>query len=142
MLLNISYNNPEIREKINAEVGNPFTLVERFKLNGTGSPKLKITTTSIDIHNLLVLDNNTNTCNIEMRPQGIILMFRALLDTYALVIPYFKLNLYKGKAEEYSIYKDHYFIKVEAKDAGVHKFMKKIIDYKSDNAPTQIEDLL
>ncbi len=142
MLVNISYNNPETREKINTEVGKPFTLVERFKLKGTGSPKMKITTTSIDIHNLLVLDNNTNTCNIEMRPSGIIVMFRALLDTYALIIPYFKLHLYKGKAEEYSIYKDHYYIKVEAKEAGVHEFIQKILDYKSDNAPTQIEDLL
>src|SRR5690606_15628353 len=120
----------------------PFSLMERFKLNGTGSPKLKITSTSIDIHNLLVLDNNLNTCNVEMRPNGIIVMFRSLLETYGLIIPYYKLNLYKGKAQEYSIYKDHYFIKVEAGDPSVHKFMMKIIDYKTGNAPTQVEDLL
>ncbi len=142
MLLNISYKNAKIRERINNEVGPPFSLIERFKLNGTGSPKLKITSTSIDIHNLLVLDNNLNTCNVEMRPKGIIVMFRSLLETYALVIPYYKLNLYKGKAEEYSIYKDHYFIKVKAGEAPVHKFMMKIIDYKTGNAPTQVEDML
>ncbi len=141
MLFNISYNQPAIKEKINEEVGPPFTLMERFKLNGTGSPKLFITSTSIDIHNLMVLDNNINTCNIEMRPKGIIVMFRALLETYALIIPYYKLNLYKGKAEEYSIYRDHYFIKVKANNPGIHKYMMKIIDYKTGNAPTTVEDL-
>lgn len=141
MLLNVSYNRPEISEKINKEVGKPFTLMERIKLKGSGSPKLQITSSSIDIYNLLVLDNNANTCNVEMRSNGIIVRFRSLLETYALVIPYFKLNLYKGKAEEYSIYKDHYFIKVKADTSGIHKYFKKIIDYKSDNAPTQIEDL-
>ncbi|APG61201.1 hypothetical protein [Christiangramia salexigens] len=141
MLLNISYNRPAISEKINKTAGKPFTLFERVKLKGSGSPKLQITSSSIEIYNLLILDNNANICNVEMRKNGIIVRFRSLLETYALVIPYFKLNLYKGKAEEYSIYKDHYFIKVKADTPGIHKFFKKIIDYKSDNAPTQIGDL-
>lgn len=141
MLFNISYNQPTIRDRINEEVGPPFSLLERFKLNGTGSPKLFITSTSLDIHNLLVLDNNINTCNIEMRPKGIIVMFRSLLETYALIIPYYKLNLYKGKAEEYSIYRDHYFIKIKANNPAIHKYMMKIVDYKTGSAPTKIEDL-
>ncbi len=141
MLLNISYNRPEYKEKINAEVGPTFTLLERFKLNGSGSPKLHITATSIEIHNLLILDSNMNTCNIELRPKGIIVMFRSLLETYGLIIPYYKLSLYKGKAEEYSIYMDHHFIKVKADTPAIHKFMLKILDYKSSNAPTSIEDI-
>lgn len=142
MLVNISYNQPKIKEKIIAQVGSSFTLLERFKLKGTGSPKLHITSTSIDIHNLLVLDNNANICNIEMRPKGIIVMFRSLLETFALVIPYYKLNLYKGRAEEYSIYKDHSFIKVKAGDAAIHKYMMKIIDYKTGIAPPTVEDMM
>jgi len=141
MLLNISYNRPETKEKINKAVGKPFTLIERIKLKGTGSPKLHITSTSIEIHNLLILDINTNICNIELRPKGIIVMFRSLLETYALIIPYYKLNLYKGKSEEYSVYKDHYFIKVKADNPAIHKFMMKILGYKSDNALPQIEDI-
>lgn len=141
MLLNISYNQPKIKEKIIAEVGKTFTLVERFKLNGIGSPKLHITSASIDIHNLLVLDNNSNVCNIEMRPNGIIIMFRSLLETYALVFPYYKLKIYKGKSEEYSVYKDHYFIKVKAENPAVHKYMMKVLDYKTGAAPTRVEDI-
>ena len=141
MLLNVSYNNPDIKEKIDREVGKTLTLVDRFKLKGSGSPRLIITSVSIDIHNLLILDNNRNTCNIEIRPGGIIVRFRSILETFALVIPFWKLKIYKGKAEEYSIYRDHYFIKVEAKDDNVHKFFKKLISYKEDNAPTRIDDL-
>jgi len=141
MLVNVSYNNKSVSKKIDAEVGKPFTLKERWALGGIGSPKLIIIETSIDIRNLLILDNNRNTCNIEMRPKGIIVGFRSLLESYALVIPYYKLSIYKGQASVYSIYKDQYFIKVESDTKAVQKFLKKIMDYKADNAPTSIEDL-
>lgn len=141
MLLNVSYNNPEITRKIDNEVGKPFPLLERIKMNGVGSPKLFITSTSIEIYNLLILDNNRNVCNIEMRPNGIIVGFRSQLESYGLIIPYYKLNIYKGKAEEYSIYRDHHFIKVSATDKPTHRFFQKVINYKIDNKPTQVGDL-
>lgn len=143
MLLNVSYNNPDVKRKINREVGEPYGLRERIKQGGIGIGHLVITESSIQIQNFLALDKYRNKCNIELRPQGVIVGFRALLDSYALVIPYWKLNLYKGRAEEYSIYRDNYFIKIEAKakDKKVHNFMKRILDQKASQAPTNIEDL-
>ena len=141
MLLNVSYSDKNISRKIDNEVGKPFTLKERFKLGGIGSPKLEITAASVEIRNLLILDNNANTCNIEMRPKGIILGFRSLLESYALIIPYYKLTLYKGDFAVYSIYKDNYFVKVRSDTKAIQKFFKKLLDYKADNAPTSIEDL-
>ncbi|MGO4918241.1 hypothetical protein [Maribacter spongiicola] len=141
MLVNVSYNNKEITRKINEEVGKPFTLKERWTLGGIGSPKLIITNTSVEIRNLLILDNNRDICNIEMRPKGIIVGFRSLLESYALIIPYYKLTLYKGEASVYSIYRDHHFIKVESDTKAVQKFFKKLLGFKADNAPTAIEDL-
>lgn len=141
MLLNVSYNDPKIKEKIDTAVGKPFTLKERWAKGGVGSSKLIISQTSIEIHNLLVLDNNRNTCNIELRPQGIILRFRSLLETYALVIPYYKLTLYKGKAQEYSIYKDKQFVKVVADTKATFKFFSKISAEKANNQLPGIEDL-
>ena len=141
MLLNVSYNEPKIKEKIDMEVGKPFSLRERWAKGGIGSPKLLITQSSIDIHNLLVLDNNRNSCNIELRPQGIVLRFRSLLETYALVVPYYKLTLYKGKAQEYSIYKDKQFIKVIADTKATFKFFSKLGAEKAANQPPGIEDL-
>ncbi len=143
MLANVSYNNSEVTRKIDLEVGKPFTLKERFKLKGIGRSKLIITETSIQIHNLLILDNNRNQCNIELRPNGIIVGFRSLLESYALVIPYYKLVIYKGRSEEYSIYRDNYFIKIEAKaaDKATHKFIQKVIAQKNNTAAVRIEDL-
>ncbi|RXG27856.1 hypothetical protein [Leeuwenhoekiella marinoflava] len=143
MLLNVSYNNLEVKRKIDTQVGPPFTIRERLKMKGIGSSKLFITSASIEIHNLLILDSYINTCNIEMRPNGIIVGFRSLLESYALIIPYYKLSLYKGKAEEYSIFRDHYFIKIRAKanDKATHKFIKKIMDYKAENLPLGPEGL-
>ena len=141
MLLNVSYNDKKIKEKIDAEVGKPFTLKKRFAMGGIGSPKLYITETSLEIQNLLILDNNLNTCNIEMRPKGIIVRFRSLLETYGLIIPYYKLSMYKGDFAVYSIYRDNYFIKVKSDTKAIQKYFRKILDYKADNAPTSIEDL-
>ncbi len=141
MLVNVSYNNKVIAQKIDAEVGKPFTLKQRWALGGIGSPKLMITSTSTEIRNLLILDNNLDSCNIELRPKGIVVRFRSLLETYALVIPYYKLSLYKGDLGIYSIYRDHHFIKVKADTKAIQKFFKKILNYKADNTPTSIDEL-
>lgn len=143
MLLDVSYNDKEITRKINKELGNAFTLRERFKMGGIGSPKLILTDVSIQISNLMNLDNNRNVCNIEMRPKGIIVGFRSRLNSYALIIPYYKLVLYKGKAEEYSIHKDNYFFKFEAQaeNKAVHNFMKKLMEAKTAAAPLRLENL-
>lgn len=141
MLLNVSYNNKVITKKVDEAVGKPFTLKERWALGGIGSPKLFITGASVEIRNLLILDNNLDCCNVELRPRGIIVRFRSLLETFALVIPYYKLSLYKGDSAVYSIYKDHHFIKVRSDTEAIRKFFKKLLNHKTDNAPTAIEDL-
>lgn len=140
MLVNISYNDRELTDRIISEVGKSFNLRERFKHKGIGSPRLRITGCSLDIHNLLVLDQNTNTCNIELRPKGIIIRFRSLLETFALVIPFYKLSLYKGKADEYGIYKDHSFIKIAAPAKEVHQFMTKLSRIRDEQRPSFIDD--
>jgi hypothetical protein len=141
MLLNISYNDPSQRRSIDQEVGKAFSLQKRWSLGGIGSKKLIINSASIDIHNLLILDQNINTCNIELRPKGIILRFRSLLETYGLVIPYYKLKIYKGKSQEYSVYLDQYFVKIRADSSGIHKFFKKINTQKVLNTPLNLEDI-
>jgi hypothetical protein len=141
MLVNVSYNNKDITRKIDEAVGKPFPLKERWNMGGIGSPKLFITETSVEIRNLLILDNNIDSCNMELRPKGIIVRFRSLLETFALVIPFYKLTIYKGDFAVYSVYKDHHFIKVRSDTKAIQKFFKKILDYKADNAPTTLEDL-
>lgn len=141
MLVNVSYNDKEVTRKVDQTVGKPFPLKERWAMGGIGSPKLFITDTSVEIGNLLLLDNNLDCCNVELRPKGIIVRFRSLLETFALVIPYYKLSLYKGSAEGYTFYIDHHFISVRADSDAIRKFFRKLLGYKADNTPTSIEDL-
>jgi hypothetical protein len=141
MLHNVSYNNSKIDREITKEVGSLLTLKERWKLKGSGSPKLHITACSIHIYNLLILDNNANSCNIEIREKGIVVRFRSLLETYALPIPFYKLTIYKGRAQEYSIYRDNYFVKIRADKANIHKFIEKIQQRKADQGFEFVDDL-
>ncbi|MCK0160595.1 hypothetical protein [Allomuricauda sp. F6463D] len=141
MLLNVSYNDKKITKKIDEAVGKPMSIKERFAIGGIGSPKLHITEASLDIYNLLVLDNSTNTCNVEIRPNGVIVRFRSRLETFGLIIPYYKLNIYKGNIGIYSIYMDHYFIKIRSDTKAIQKFFRKLLDYRADNLPTNLEDL-
>ena len=141
MLLNISYNDPTIKRQIEKAVGRPFSLQQRWKLGGIGSQKLKINSASIDIHNLLILDNNLKSCNLELRPLGIIVHFRSLLETYGLIIPYYKLKIYKGKAKEYSLYIDQHYIKIFVDSEKNHAFFKKVGSQKSLQVPPSLEDL-
>jgi hypothetical protein len=141
MLVNVSYNDKEVTRKVDDAVGKPFPLKDRWAMGGIGSPKLFITETSVEIRNLLLLDNNLDSCNVELRPKGIIIRFRSLLETFALVIPYYKLSLYKGNARGYTFYADHHYISVRADNDPIRKFFRKLLGYKADNTPTSIEDL-
>ena len=143
MLHNVSYNNKKITQIIDQEVGEPYSIKERLRLKGIGSSKLIVTDASAEIAKLLNQDNNRNQCNIELRPDGIIVGFRSLLESYAFVIPFYKLVIYKGEAEQYSIYRDHQFIKIEVKptDKATHNFIKKILAAKTNIATARVEDL-
>lgn len=144
MLLNLSHDLAKKKEIITSEIGKPFDLEYRKKLDGTLLSDLPVTAASIDLYNLMILNDVQVRCSIEMRPKGIVMSFRAKQDMYSLVIPFYKLKIYKGRAEEYSFYKDHYFIKIwaGANDANTHKFVKKLKNFKADNAHPRIEDML
>lgn len=133
MLKNISYNDSKVFDEINNYVGKPYTIFQRIRIGGIGSSKLIINKADSKISNLLNLDNNINKCNIEIRPKGIIIRFRSLLETYGLIVPFYKLKLFKGKANEYSIYNDNYFIKIEVNKKNEHDFFKKITKMKVSN---------
>ena len=133
MLRNISYNDHKLKEEISKMIGKPFSFFERIKMNGIGSSSLRIQGSNSEIENLLNLDNNDNRCNIEIRKKGIIVRFRSLLETYALIIPFYKLKLFKGESNVYSIYIDNYYIKVLANNKNVHDFFKKISKYRNSS---------
>lgn len=135
MLLNLSYTDKNISRKVDGAVGKPFSIKERIAMGGIGSPKLAIAKASLEIHNLLQLDNNSNSCNIELRPQGIIVRFRSLLETFGLVIPFYKLNLQKGGNALHSIHMDQYFIQVHSDTKASQRFLRKILEHRREQRP-------
>lgn len=132
MVKNLSYNSKKINTVLLELVGRPFSFIEGLKLGGIGSNKLVIADASKEIVELLRLDNNVNYCNIEIRKNGLIIRFRSLLETYGFIIPYYKLIIYKGESNIYSLYKDTSYIKFFADNKSTSLFMKKIIRLKTD----------
>lgn len=132
MFCNVTYNNPEQARKIDNLVGKPFTLKERLKMGGIGSPPFTIREGSLEIRNLLILDNNRNRCNIELRPGGIIIGFRSRLESYALIIPYYKLSIIKGDLGVFTVHMDHHFLRLEADTKATQKFITRILTCKVD----------
>ena len=130
MIKNLSYNSKKNKKLLLEIVGRPLSFMERLKLRGIGSNKLVITDASKEIVHLLRLDNNINYCNIEIRTNGIIIRFRSLLETFGLIIPYYKLVIYKGESNIYSFYKDKYYIKFMADNKKTSLFVKKIVGLK------------
>ena len=130
MVKNLSYNSKKNRTILFEIVGRAFSLIERIRLKGIGSGKLIIIDASEEIIELLKLDNNINYCNIELRTNGIIIRFGSLLETYGLIIPYYKLVIYKGESNIYSFYKDNYYIKFMADNKKSSLFVKKIVMLK------------
>jgi len=144
MLVRLSPDYSAVKAKIDDAVGKTFTLEERKKLEKTSSANHEITGASIEIYNLLALNEHRSVCTLEMRHKGLVISLRSNLDTYALVIPNYKLRIYKGSAEEYSFHQDQHFIKIWAgrEDSELHDFIRKIRHSRSDNAPTSVEDML
>ena len=132
MIKNLSYNSKKINILLLELVGRPFSFIERLKLGGIGSNKLVVADASKDIVELLRLDNNVNYCNIEIRKNGLIIRFRSLLETYGFIIPYYKLIIYKGESNIYSLYKDTNYIKFFVDNKSTSLFIKKIIRLKTD----------
>lgn len=142
MLLNISYNDKKTNQTVIDLIDKPFGLIDNIKLSGVGSPRLDILKTSEEIAKLLSYDNNRNFCNIELRPKGIILRFRSLLETFALVIPYHKLIIFKP-GNSFTFHCDQHFISIDAppNNKSVNGFIEKVLQQKTENTPTFIDDL-
>ena len=139
MLKNLSYKDPQIEKQINSLVGEEFSLMKKLKLKGTGSRKLYIKKCDNEIYDLLRNDYELRVCNIEIRPKGIIIYIKSKLEIYGLVIPYYKLIIFKVGDEDYTINADTNFLKIRIKNSSDHGFMKKVnsqkAEYLSDKSP-------
>ena len=131
MLKNLSYKDPQIEKQINSLVGEEFSLMKKLKLKGAGSRKLYIKKCDNEIYDLLRNDYELSVCNIEIRPKGIIIYIKSNLETYGLIIPYYKLVIFKVGDEDYTINADTNFLKIRVRNRSDHSFMKKVNSQKA-----------
>ena len=132
MVRNISYNKKELKEEILLEVGKGFSLFKRLRLGGNGSQRYVIKEASKELEKLANLDNKTNFCNIELRERGIILRFRSRLETYAWIVPYYLLSVFKNE-DHFSIFAGAEFVRLTpAHNASLNtRFLTKLLEMKS-----------
>lgn len=95
MVYNTTYKNEGVKELINDVLGKPFSFFQALKLGGIGSKRMIIEETSNNLNNLLNKVSDMNYGNIELRPNGILVMINKGLENYTWVIPYRQLVIYK-----------------------------------------------
>lgn len=131
MLYNDSYNHKDVNRQIIELVGAPYSIWTRIKMNGIGAPRTTIESASPEIQRLLELDNNASWCFIELRPKGIIIRFRSLLETYALVIPWWKLVIFKTNPQMHTLHCDAHFIKIQTESKALKNFIVRLMELKA-----------
>jgi len=132
MILNISHSKKEICEKILREVGKDLSIFNRIRLGGKKSQNFVIVEASNNLKMLLLRDNQTNSCKIELREYGIIMHFRNMSNTYVWVIPYYLLSIFKNDTYV-SLFAEGEFVRlVPENNASLnYRFLKKLQKQKS-----------
>ena len=131
MLYNRSYTNYDQDQEINNIVGKPFSFFQSLKLRGIGSSRLIIESVSNNFTEIVNDVADINYCNIELRPNGIILNVTQQLNLFSWVIPYYKLVVFDS--ETLSIHAGGGYIKiVKNKNYSNNKnFLKKMYELKT-----------
>lgn len=95
MIFNTTHNNIEFKEYVNDVLGSPFSFLRSIKLGGIGSRRMIIEEVSDNLDKVLNKVSDLNYGNIELRPNGILVMINKGLENFTWVIPYRQLVIYK-----------------------------------------------
>jgi len=95
MVLDTTHHNPQHKQIIDDLVGRSYTFFQKLKLGGIGSKRMIIDKVSPNMHNVMNTVSDINYGNIELRPNGILVMITKGLKSYTWAIPYYHLVIYK-----------------------------------------------
>lgn len=95
MILNTTHYNKEHKSTIADLVGSEFSLVQKLKLKGVGSKRMIIDDVSPNMKSMMNIVSDINYGNIELRPQGVLIMINQGLINFTWVIPFYQLVIYK-----------------------------------------------
>tara|TARA_B110000046_G_scaffold146895_1_gene154390 strand:- start:953 stop:1384 length:432 start_codon:yes stop_codon:yes gene_type:complete len=131
MIFSTTHTNKEAKELTNDLLGLPFSFYQSLKMGGIGSKRMIIEETSQNIVDYTNKISDVNYANIELRPEGIIVLLNKGLNNYNWVIPFRQLVIYKTDrlsihAEgKYICFKNNMLYKENK------KFIAKMIDLKT-----------
>ena len=131
MIFSTTHTNKEAKELTNDLLGLPFSFYQSLKMGGIGSKRMIIEETSQNIFDYTNKISDVNYANIELRPEGIIVLLNKGLNNYNWVIPFRQLVIYKTDrlsihAEgKYICFKNNMLYKENK------KFIAKMIDLKT-----------
>jgi hypothetical protein len=136
-IYNISYTDRETERLINTEMGNPYSLLHKIKLNGIGSRRMIIENFSANMKHLVLKVSGIQYANIELRPKGIIIHINQGVYTYAWTVPFFRLSVYNPHF--FTIHGNGNFIQFNKEKSWKENrtFLQKIIRMKSSYNPTK-----
>lgn len=136
MILNNNYNDKETRKTINEQVGNSYSFIERLKLRGIGSKRVRVKSYSEGLKHMFGRDHGLKYTIMELRPKGIIIYIKNSLNEYVWLIPFYKLAIYQSS--EFTIHGGGEFIKLELNE--IFPKNKKFIDKLNDLKTAFLKD--
>ena len=131
MIFSTTHTNKEAKELTNDLLGLPFSFYQSLKMGGIGSKRMIIEETSQNIVDYTNKISDVNYANIELRPEGIIVLLNKGLNNYNWVIPFRQLVIYKS--DRLSIHAQGKYIcfKNNMLYRENKKFIAKMIDLKT-----------
>jgi len=133
MIFTTTHTNNDAKDLTNDLLGLPFGLIQSLKMGGIGSKRMIIEEVSSNINDLLNKVSDINYGNIELRPNGIIVMINKGLQSFSWIIPYRQLVIYKTNG--LSIHAQGKFIRFKNNKTFKEnkKFFDKMMTFKADN---------
>lgn len=133
MIYNTTRTNRDIDRDVDALVGKRFGLMYILKNGSIGSEPFIIASCSAEIG--IDFDRNTyeRKCNIELRPNGIIIHFRKKSSSFIWPIPFRQLSIYQS-GNRVVVFQNTLLMRLypKVKSKQNSPFIQKIISAKAD----------
>jgi len=88
-----SYYHKETEKEINGLAGKSYSFIERIKMKGIGSKRLKVLGASEEIQIALNAEYYITLVSLEIRPKALMVYFRKKIDNYTVVCPFTTLEI-------------------------------------------------
>lgn len=133
MIYDTTYDNKEVKELINDCLGSPYSFFKSLKMGGVGSKRMIIEDVSYNLRNVINRTSDINYGNIELRPNGILILINKGLKNFTWAIPYRQLVVYK--TDGLSIHAQGKYIRFKNNNLYKEnlKFLSKMLKMKTEN---------